>query len=177
MSDQPDIAFLGTGLMGQGMVRRLLSGGLTVRVWNRTLAKAAPLAEDGATVAASPAEAVAGAGVVITMLSDADAVLAAMSDGGAFAAMTPGAIWVQMSTVGIEWTDRLAHCPDSFSSEYSPTTRNRATTAANDSSTPFLRRASSMACRRVCCNNRNRNPTVCLGSTTKLALGFLGIAP
>jgi len=108
MSDQPDIAFLGTGLMGQGMVRRLLSGGLTVRVWNRTLAKATPLAEDGATVVASPAEAVDGAGFVITMLSDADAVLAAIADSGALAAMTPDAIWVQMSTVGLPGCARLA---------------------------------------------------------------------
>jgi 3-hydroxyisobutyrate dehydrogenase len=108
MSDQPDIAFLGTGLMGRGMVRRLLSAGLPVRVWNRTAAKAAPLAEDGAVVAASPADAVAGAGVVITMLSDADAVFAAMSDSGALAAMTPDAIWVQMSTIGLDGTARMA---------------------------------------------------------------------
>jgi 3-hydroxyisobutyrate dehydrogenase len=108
VSEQPDIAFLGTGLMGQGMVRRLLSGGLPVRVWNRTAAKAAPLAGAGARVAASPVEAASGAGVVITMLSDIDAVWAAMYDGGALAAMTPGAIWIQMSTVGLPGTARLA---------------------------------------------------------------------
>jgi 3-hydroxyisobutyrate dehydrogenase len=108
MSDQPDIAFLGTGLMGHGMVRRLLSGGLTVRVWNRTADKAAPLAEDGAVVTTSAVEAVTGAGVVITMLSDADAVFAAMSDSGALAAMTPNAIWAQMSTIGLAGTARMA---------------------------------------------------------------------
>ncbi len=50
------IALLGTGMMGAGLGRNLLQAGFDLRVWNRTAAKAAPLAERGATVAASPAE-------------------------------------------------------------------------------------------------------------------------
>lgn len=94
--------------MGHGMVRRLLGAGLPVRVWNRTAAKAAALADDGATVSGSPVEAVKGADVVITMLSDADAVWAAAVESGALAAMEDGAVWAQMSTVGLPGTARLA---------------------------------------------------------------------
>ncbi|NUT41284.1 MAG: NAD(P)-binding domain-containing protein, partial [Thermoactinospora sp.] len=74
-----DVAVLGTGLMGAPMARNLLRAGLSVTVWNRTREKAEPLAADGAVVAGSPAEAVEGAGVIVTMLSDGDAVLAAMA--------------------------------------------------------------------------------------------------
>jgi 3-hydroxyisobutyrate dehydrogenase len=108
MSDQPIIAFLGAGIMGHGMIRRLLGGGYPVRVWNRTAAKAAPLADDGAALAGTPVEAVAGADLVITMLSDADAVHAALVDSGALAAMGTDAIWIQMSTVGVDGCARLA---------------------------------------------------------------------
>ncbi|MEZ4361302.1 MAG: NAD(P)-dependent oxidoreductase [Kofleriaceae bacterium] len=68
------IAFLGTGLLGAGFVRGLRSKGHEVTVWNRTAAKAAALAADGATVAASIAEAVAGAERVHLCLSADDAV-------------------------------------------------------------------------------------------------------
>ena len=50
------IAFLGTGLMGAPMTRRLLAAGFPVTVWNRDPAKAEPLAAEGATVAIRPAE-------------------------------------------------------------------------------------------------------------------------
>ena len=56
-----NVAFLGTGLLGSGMVERMLRGGETVTVWNRTDAKARALERLGATVAASPADAVASA--------------------------------------------------------------------------------------------------------------------
>src|SRR5262245_57806179 len=60
------IAFLGTGIMGAPMARNLLRAGFEVRVWNRTREKAEPLAQDGATVASSPADAAAGADFVVT---------------------------------------------------------------------------------------------------------------
>jgi 3-hydroxyisobutyrate dehydrogenase len=69
----PAIAFLGTGRMGAPMAANLARSGLTVRAWDRTASHAAALTSDGATVAASPAEAVAGAGIVITMLADGPA--------------------------------------------------------------------------------------------------------
>ncbi len=52
------VAVLGTGIMGAGMARSLVKAGLDVTVWNRSADKARPLADDGAKVAADPAEAV-----------------------------------------------------------------------------------------------------------------------
>jgi len=103
------IAVLGTGTMGAPMARGLLRAGFDVRVWNRTPEKASSLVADGAHQALTPAEAVAGAGVVITMLTDGAAVDSVMSGpAGALSAIEADAVWVQMSTVGVEWTDHLA---------------------------------------------------------------------
>ena len=68
----PSIALLGTGTMGIGMAHSILRAGLPLTVWNRHPEKAAPLGDDGATVAASLEEAVRGAQIVITMLFDED---------------------------------------------------------------------------------------------------------
>ncbi|GII23012.1 NAD(P)-dependent oxidoreductase [Planosporangium mesophilum] len=100
------IAVLGTGIMGSAMARNWLKAGETVRVWNRTRAKAEPLAEAGAQVADDPGSAVEGADVIVTMLYDADAVAQAME--AAAGRIGPGALWLQMSTVGIEGAQRLA---------------------------------------------------------------------
>ena len=70
----PRIAFLGTGLLGSGMVENLLRRGHQVTVWNRTESKARALAALGAAVASSPEQAVAGAERVHMALSDDDAV-------------------------------------------------------------------------------------------------------
>lgn len=83
--------------MGAPMARNLAEAGHEVRLWNRTREKAE--AVDGVTVADSPAEAAEGAEAVITMISDADAV-AAVAPG----LVTGAAIWLQMSTVGLEAT-------------------------------------------------------------------------
>ncbi|MEJ2870034.1 NAD(P)-dependent oxidoreductase [Actinomycetospora sp. OC33-EN08] len=99
------VAVLGTGIMGAGMARSLLREGLDVTVWNRSQDKAKPLADDGATVAGTAAEAVADADVVVTMLFDVEPVLAVMAD--AAPAMRDGAVWMQASTVGIEGTRRV----------------------------------------------------------------------
>jgi 3-hydroxyisobutyrate dehydrogenase len=109
MADRtPTVTLLGTGIMGAGMARNLFKAGLPVRVWNRTRAKAEPLRADGATVADTPADAAAGADVVVTMLSDADAVAAAMTgEQGAGARLADGAVWIQTSTVGVEGSERL----------------------------------------------------------------------
>ncbi|MFZ3474523.1 NAD(P)-dependent oxidoreductase [Streptomyces sp. 4.24] len=100
------VALLGTGIMGSGMARNLLKAGLEVRVWNRTREKAAALAADGATVCDSPAEAVAGAEVVITMLADGAAVARAMA--AAEEGLTAGQVWAQMGTVGVASLEELA---------------------------------------------------------------------
>ncbi|GAA4758955.1 NAD(P)-dependent oxidoreductase [Actinomycetospora chibensis] len=100
------VAVLGTGIMGAGMTRSLLREGLEVTVWNRSSDKAKPLADDGARVAETAADAVAGADVVITMLFDTDAVAQTIEP--ILPRFRDGAVWVQASTVGIEGTDRLA---------------------------------------------------------------------
>jgi 3-hydroxyisobutyrate dehydrogenase len=106
------IAILGTGIMGLPMARNLRAAGLDVRAWNRTPSRAEPLAEDGVTVASSPADAVHGADIVITMLADGDAVSSTMEDGGALRAMADYALWLQVSTVGIAATEALQALAD-----------------------------------------------------------------
>ncbi len=93
------IAFLGTGLMGGPMARNLLKAGFTVRVWNRSTEKAQALMEDGAMLAASPAEAAKGANIVITMLSDGNAVGNVLFDMGVANALGKGAIVIDSSSI------------------------------------------------------------------------------
>lgn len=99
MSHKPEIAFLGTGLMGAPMARRLLGAGFPVTVWNRAPQKAQPLAEAGAQIADSPAAAVAGADIVFTMLSDGMAVEDVLFTQGAADAMRPGATVIDTSSI------------------------------------------------------------------------------
>lgn len=111
MAGQEPVAVLGAGgIMGFAMARRLARAGVEVRAWDRSRDKAEPLAADGARIMGSPAEAARGAGAVLTILSDADAVLAVMDgeQGGALSAMTNTAVWLQMSTIGIAGTERCA---------------------------------------------------------------------
>jgi 3-hydroxyisobutyrate dehydrogenase len=104
----PVVAFIGTGRMGGLMAANLARARFDVRVWDRTVAHAEPLAADGAVVAASPAEAARGAAIVITMLADGAATEQAATGPGGLLDAGPGIIWVQMGTVGVEWTTRLA---------------------------------------------------------------------
>ena len=106
MSDNAVVAVLGTGIMGAGMARNLLAAGMEVRAWNRSREKAEPLADDGATVADSPAEAVDGADFALTMLSDAEVVADVMDD-GVLSGLAEGGVWIQTSTVGLEGNERL----------------------------------------------------------------------
>jgi 3-hydroxyisobutyrate dehydrogenase-like beta-hydroxyacid dehydrogenase len=68
------LVFIGLGGMGSAMAHRLIDGGYELTVYNRDHAKARPLAERGASVAATPADAAAAAGVVLLSLSDEAAV-------------------------------------------------------------------------------------------------------
>ena len=108
----PAIAFLGTGRMGSPMAANLARGGFGVRVWNRTISRAEALTTDGVVVASSPAQAVRGATIVITMLADGAATEQAATGPDGLLAAGPGTIWVQMATVGAEWTARLASIAD-----------------------------------------------------------------
>lgn len=100
------VAVLGTGYMGGPMARNLAAAGQTVRVWNRSRERAEALADAGVTIADSPAEAVDGAVVVITMLSDGP-VVAEVIDAAA-KGLGSDVVWLQMSTVGRAWSARLA---------------------------------------------------------------------
>ncbi|WP_432155277.1 NAD(P)-dependent oxidoreductase [Streptomyces sp. bgisy153] len=98
MTDQLTVSVLGTGIMGAAMARNLLRAGHTVRAWNRTSAKATPLAADGALVVDTPEEAVAGADTVLTMLHDGPAALDVMRR--AAPGLRPGTAWAQCTTAG-----------------------------------------------------------------------------
>jgi 3-hydroxyisobutyrate dehydrogenase len=102
------VAVLGAGTMGAPIARSLLHAGFEVRVWNRTPAKAAAVSVD-AHRALTVAEAAAGADVLITMLADGAAVEQVMAGpAGALSMLPAGAVWIQMSTVGVEWSERFA---------------------------------------------------------------------
>ena len=120
------VAVLGAGgTMGFPIARNLARSGIPVRAWNRSRDEVEPLTRDGIRIADTPADAARGAGIVITMLADGEAVTEAMEGpDGALAAMPganqengnrteepngpPHALWVQMSTIGQEATKRCA---------------------------------------------------------------------
>jgi 3-hydroxyisobutyrate dehydrogenase len=101
-----NLAFLGTGTMGLPMARHLIDAGFNVRAWNRSPERARPLAEHGAEVFEDPGVAAQGCELLITMLTDADAVLD--TAGRSLEALAPNAIWIQMSTIGVEGIERCA---------------------------------------------------------------------
>jgi 3-hydroxyisobutyrate dehydrogenase-like beta-hydroxyacid dehydrogenase len=95
------IAFLGLGSMGSRMAHRLLDAGHDLTVWNRTAERAAPLADAGARVATSPAEASSGAEIAITMLTDPAALEAVVfGEHGLAESLDEGSTLIEMSTVG-----------------------------------------------------------------------------
>jgi 3-hydroxyisobutyrate dehydrogenase len=94
--------------MGSAMAANLCRAGFTTTVWDRTPANADALAAVGARVAADPADAVAGADAVITMLPDIDAVLSVLEQQHTLDAFAPDAVWIQMGTIGLRGTERLA---------------------------------------------------------------------
>lgn len=97
-SKLPRIAFLGIGLMGAPMTRNLLDAGYPMTLWNRTASKCELFARE-ATLAASPAEAVADADIVITMLENGDVVEQVLMAQGGLQALRAGALLIDMSSV------------------------------------------------------------------------------
>src|SRR5580693_7853516 len=93
-------AVLGTGIMGSAMARNLLRAGLRTTVWDRSASATAPLAEAGAEVAGTPADAVRDARVIITMLPTPDVVTSVIFDEDVAGAFARGAAWAQMGTIG-----------------------------------------------------------------------------
>jgi len=103
------VTVLGLGIMGGGMAGQLIAKGFDVTVWNRDPAKSRPLADGGARVAATPAEAADGAAFVIAMLAHDDASRAVwLGENGALAAMTAGAVAIECSTLSVDWARMLS---------------------------------------------------------------------
>jgi 3-hydroxyisobutyrate dehydrogenase-like beta-hydroxyacid dehydrogenase len=105
-----DVAVLGLGAMGARMAARLIAAGHRVTVWNRTPAASSALARQGARAAATPADAVAGAALVIAMLRDDEASRAVWCDerSGALRGLAANALALESSTVTVDWVRTLA---------------------------------------------------------------------
>jgi 3-hydroxyisobutyrate dehydrogenase-like beta-hydroxyacid dehydrogenase len=103
------VAVLGLGNMGEPIAERILEAGRPLSVWNRSPEKAAPLVEQGATELGSPAEALQAADVCVTALSD-DAALedVVLSENGVFSGARAGTALVDMSTVSVAASQRVA---------------------------------------------------------------------
>lgn len=109
LPDAPKIAFLGLGLMGRPMARRLAGAGLAVTVWNRSTLELDDLTSLGAVVAADPASAAADADIVCLCLTNAAAVEAVVfGPGGVAPCVRPGTLLVDFSSVGATATRALA---------------------------------------------------------------------
>jgi len=108
MTGQEPVGVLGIGAMGHAMATSMLRAGIPTIVWNRRPAATRDLAGLGADVAETAADAARRAGVVVTMVTDTDAVMSIARDQGMLAALAPGAIWVQMATIGVAGIERVA---------------------------------------------------------------------
>jgi 3-hydroxyisobutyrate dehydrogenase len=102
------VTVLGVGIMGSAMAQNLVAAGLRTTVWDRSPSATAPLADAGAMVAASPADAVRDAHIVITMLSTAEALNSVIFGAGVAQALAEGAVWAQMGTIGVGATTEMA---------------------------------------------------------------------
>jgi 3-hydroxyisobutyrate dehydrogenase-like beta-hydroxyacid dehydrogenase len=107
-SSKQKVAFVGLGRMGHPMAAHVLKAGFSLRVWNRTPEKANSLVASGATLAKGPAEAAAGADVVISSLMDDEAVLSITTGrSGILSTLRPSAIHVGVSTISPKLSDKL----------------------------------------------------------------------
>src|SRR5215210_5848586 len=101
----PTIAVFGLGRMGTPMAHNLLAAGFSVVVWNRQPERVTALVEAGATAAPSPAQAAARADIILTMLTDGNATADVFAGPtGIIEGAKPGTIWIQMATIGLDWT-------------------------------------------------------------------------
>jgi 3-hydroxyisobutyrate dehydrogenase len=131
----PRIALLGLGIMGGGMARRLLGAGFPLTVFNRSRARAEPLGAAGARIAATPREAAADADIVIGMVADDNASRALwLGPDGALAALPPGALAVECSTLTVGWIGELARAVAARGNELvdAPVTGSKPAAAAGE---------------------------------------------
>src|SRR5215469_12637694 len=107
--EELSVALMGLGTMGKGMASSLLKAGFPLTVYNRTIMKARPFAALGARIASSPADAAAGARVIIAMVSDDSASRETwLGTSGALNATSKSAILIESSTVTPGWIAELA---------------------------------------------------------------------
>ncbi|MET0307639.1 MAG: NAD(P)-dependent oxidoreductase [Sphingomonas sp.] len=103
------LGFLGLGQMGAGIASNLLKAGHELQVWNRSPEKADALIAAGATLAATPRDAAAGADAVFTMLADDAAVLGVVEgEAGLLASLPAGALHISHSTISVAASERIA---------------------------------------------------------------------
>jgi 3-hydroxyisobutyrate dehydrogenase-like beta-hydroxyacid dehydrogenase len=103
------IGFIGLGLMGSRLTRRLHSSGWNVQAWNRGPGPARSLAHDGIAISSSVANLVADSDVVLSSLANDAAVHSVFfNDGGVFSSAKPGTIILEMSTISPELS-RVLH--------------------------------------------------------------------
>ncbi len=103
-----DVGFIGLGNMGAGIARSLLRGGHRVTVYNRTRERAEALGKDGATVAASVAEACRGEAVLTMLADDAALESVAFGEDGILRALPRGHHHISLSTISVELSEKLA---------------------------------------------------------------------
>ncbi len=129
------IGFLGLGIMGSGMARRLAANGFPLVVYNRNAKKAEGFAEAGARVAASPRDAASGADVVMCMVADDTASRSMwLGDNGALSAVKPGTVCIDSSTISVGWARELATAVEARQCEFldTPVTGSKAQAASGE---------------------------------------------
>ncbi len=114
-----DIGFIGLGAMGTAIAANLMKADHAVTVWNRTPSKADALVAKGATLAATPRQAGEGKAVVISMLADDPALLAALTGpDGLLAGLPKGALHIAMSTNSVATADHAAALHEEHGQRY-----------------------------------------------------------
>src|SRR6201996_4292255 len=103
-----NVSILGLGIMGAAMARSTARGGLKTTAWDRSPERASSFGLGNVQISQSARDAVQDADIVVTMVSNADAVLEIMKGREVLPAMKPGAVWIQMSTIGVEGTERAS---------------------------------------------------------------------
>jgi len=136
---KPRVGFLGLGIMGSGMARRLLANGFPLSVYNRNAKKAEGFTEAGARVATSPREAATSANVIVCMVADDSASRAMwLGENGALAAAAPGTICIDSSTVTVGWAHELAEAVAAKKCEFIDTPVTGSKTQAASGELNFL---------------------------------------
>ena len=129
------VAFLGLGIMGSGMARRLLVNGFPLTVFNRNAEKSEPFAAEGAQLATSPRAAGERADVIISMVADDHAARSIwLGENGGLAAAAPGTVCIECSTITVDWAHELARAASGRLCEFldAPVTGSKAQAAAGE---------------------------------------------